>query len=298
MKGNISRKSFKLTGYTIVFIMFLLVFIYSGFPVDSLKMRIISEIRKSSPYNVEIGNMHFPGSTHVGFQDVKIADGNKTVSFDTVLLKPGISDLISDDISVPFVARGLGGELTGKVSLSRKQRSLNAFDVKLKGLDAKSLTSIFNTDSKNLNLAGEIDGTLNVDLKKTGSRYTATGEYNFNSEDFTISDVKIESFSLPAYRNLKTDLRGTFDNKQTKIEKLNFRNEDFELSFFGTMPPVWQLSNGGKLDLFLNLNLYSNEAKLSFLKAFLSPRGDGTHAAKILGTLSNPRLVKDTKYEF
>lgn len=298
MKANFSRKSLKITGYAVVFLLFLLFFVYSGFPVESLKMRIISEIKNNSPYDIDIGSMQFPESAHVSFREVTVKRGKDIVNFETILIRPGLTDLIKDHISVPFTASGLGGDISGTISLSRNERSVKDLKVRLSGIDASLLSQMFDMDRSKLELKGDIDGNINVDFAKNGNRYTAQGSYNFTSEDFTISNIKIESFSLPGYKDLKTDLKGTFDTQKTKIDKLNFRNEDFELSFFGTMPPVWELSKGGKLDLFLNLNLYSNEAKLGFLKAFLSPQSDGTLAAKILGTVSNPRLVKDAKYEF
>lgn len=292
---NISRKTLKFIGYSVVFIVFLGIFTFSGFPVESLKMRIISEIKQSSPYDIEISEMNFPGSTHVGFRDVEIKRGTNVVKFDKVLLRPGITDLITNNVTVPFAAEGLGGSLTGTLQMTRNDGTLRDLKIRFRGIDASSLTDVFGLNRENLDLKGDIDGNLNVKFARSGNSYTAQGNYNFTSDDITISSIKIESFSLPGYEDLKTVLKGTFDTQKTKIDKLNFKNEDFELSFFGTMPPVWELSRGGKLDLFLNLNLYSNEAKLSFLKAFLSPQSDGTHAAKILGTVSNPRLVKGEK---
>lgn len=289
---KLSRKTLKFIGYSVVFIVFLGIFTFSGFPVESLKMRIISEIKKSSPYDIKISEMHFPGSTQVGFKEVEIQRGRNIVKFDKVLLKPGITDLVTNDVTIPFAAEGLGGSLNGTLQMSRDDRTLRDLKIRFNGIDASSLSDIFELNRENLDLKGDIDGNLNVKFARAGNRYTAQGNYNFTSDDITISRIKIESFSLPGYEDLNTVLKGTFDTQKTKIDKLNFRNEDFELSFFGTMPPVWELSQGGKLDLFLNLNLYSNEAKLSFLKAFLSPQSDGTLAAKILGTVSNPRLVK------
>lgn len=298
MKVKDNTRLLKIAGYTLVFILFLAVFIYTGFPVDSVKKRIISEIKNNTPYEVNIGNISFPGSFNVAFEDVSVRDGHRSVNLDKVVMKPGISDLLSSEIDIPFEAKGLGGDITGALIYSRDQKSLKRFDMKISGIDASLIKGIITPENDNMELRGDIDGVMEINFTRRGSRYDASGNYNFSSGDFTISNIKIDSFSLPDYENLESELRGTFDTRQTKIEKLNFKNNDFELSFFGTMPPVWELSRGGKLDLFLNLNLYSKEAKMGFLKAFLSPQSDGTHAAKILGTVSNPRLVKDSKYEF
>jgi len=298
MIGKISKRPLKIIGYVVVFLLFLVLFTYTGFPVESLKMRIISEIKRNSPYDIEIGSMKFSDSLEMDFENVEIQRGNKVLKMDNIVVKPSLTDIISENMPVPFSANGLGGNITGTVYLSRNNRMINNFKVRIKGVDTSYIEEFMNINSQDLDIKGKINGSVNVDIAKQGNRYTAQGSYSFDSDKIDISNIKIQSFTLPGYNNLETDLKGTFDSRKTKIARLSFKNKDFQLSFFGTMPPVWQLSRGGKLDLFMNLNLYSNEAKMSFLKTFLSPQSDGTLAAKILGTVSNPRLVKGDKYEF
>lgn len=282
----------RITGYIIFFIVFFILFIYTGFPVDLIEKRVISEIQRNSPYDVQVRNVNFMGATNLELQDMRFFVGNSVIEIDSLIFNPSVRDLLYGDMKIPFKAMLFDGYLTGVMHVSRAEMSPTNISLNIDKLDTSRIAELVNRQGGGIVVEGALDGRVNINLARAGNRIIAEGNYSFISEDMDISNLRVDNFTLPDYRDLRAYLEGTFDSDETKIEKLNFRNEDFELNFYGTMPPVGQLQRGGKIDLFLNLNLYSDEAKMSFLKAFLSPQNDGTLGAKIDGTMSNPRLVR------
>ena len=107
--------------------------------------------------------------------------------------------------------------------------------------------------------------------------------------------MTFEGFTLPSYKNLLVNLNGKIEKKKTVIDELSFENNDFDLLMVGSMPLIWEIKKGGKLDLRLNLNLKSDEAKSGLLQAFMKKETDGSLSAKIAGTTSKPKFVKSEK---
>ncbi len=294
MKDN--QRSFK-TIYILIFLVFLAVFTVSRFPKEQLKNSIISSIETKSPVSVIIGDMDFGFPSKLNFKKVNLVLKNgKRVQVDSLTLSPSlISYLLSDKVKIPFTADIYNGKIKGDIFYSKKNNDVESFTADINSIDSSNLSTLLSGDSE-LSLKGNLDGY--VKYGRGNARKTKKPDvfYSFTSNNLSIKNFEIENFTFSEeFRNLQLDLRGSIDDRHTTIENLSFENKDFDLSFAGKMPPPWKFKKGGRLDLGMNLNIYSNKAKLALLKAFLSPNNDGSHSGRILGTTLNPRLVNNKK---
>ncbi len=277
--------------YSLVFLISFLLFIYLGFPYKSLKDRLLFEVNRKIPVEIEAGDLDISPGLRMRFSDVRLYKGSSTLLFDEVVADLSWMDLLGKEIDIPFHAVGAGGEFSGIMLLSKAKGSLRSLKVEFEKVDASKLSRFILGDKTNVNIGGELEGVVNLNIDKRGAVQIVKGTYKVNSSNFSLSGAKIGYFDIPGYERLLLEFEGSFDGQRTRIERLSFRNNDFHLNLFGTVPPLWKISKGGKLDLALNLTLYSDEAKLGFLKAFLRPHKDGTLKAKVAGTFSNPRLL-------
>ena len=117
------------------------------------------------------------------------------------------------------------------------------------------------------------------------------GSFELYSDNFSISNLRIESFTIPKYQDLQAALEGEIETNTTRLNRLQLENKDFNLSLSGTMPLLWKMRRG-MLDLSVNLVLNTKEAKIGFLQAFMNKRNDGTLTAKIGGTFNKPQFIK------
>lgn len=287
------KRSRKFTSlYIIVFLVFLAVFSVAKFPNQQLKNMLVSKIETKSPRPIIIGDLNIGFPLKFNFTKVNLIMNNgKRVEIDSLKLSPGIiSVLFSNKVKIPFDAQLYSGDIKGDIYYSKKEKAVDGFTADINSIDSSNLPSLISVNSK-LTLKGKLDGFVKYGVDSKDSKNPKV-YYSFTSDALSIKDFEIEKFTFSEeYRNLKLELRGSIDDRLTTIENLSFENEDFDLSFAGKMPPPWKFKKGGRLDLGMNLNLYSNKAKLALLKAFLSPNTDGSHSGRILGTVSSPRLV-------
>lgn len=293
---NENKKSIKII-YLLVFLMFLAVFTVARFPKLELKNSIISVIETKSPRTIVIGDLSFDFPSDVDFKKVNIVLNNdKRVEIDSLRLSPSFfSYLLSESVKIPFTAKLYDGKIEGDIYYSKEDKSVESFTADISSIDSSNLPALLSGNSK-LDLNGNIDGYIKYGVDESKNRKDPKVFYSFTSNNLAIKNFEIDKFVFSEeYRDLQLDLRGSIDERLTTIQNLSFENKDFDLSFAGKMPPPWRFKKGGRLDLGMNLTLYSNKAKLALLKAFLSPNTDGSHSGRILGTTSNPRLVTGKK---
>lgn len=279
--------------YVLVFVVFLFLFLVIKFPKEEIKNRLVSEIEQSSPIPVLIENVEFkaPLTLHLIKLNFVLKNGSR-LEVDSLSAKPGLlSILTSDEVKIPFRASLYDGVVKGEIFYSRKQSKVTAFNADIQELDSSPIPTLISKDAK-VEIGGDLNGYIKYDSDKSDKKPDPKAYYSITSDNLSINNFQIDQLSFNEdYKNLKLEFMGTIDDRLTDIENLSFVNEDFDLRFNGKMPPPWKLRQGGRLNLNMKLNVYSNKAKLALLKAFLSPDRDGSHSGRILGTVSSPRLV-------
>ena len=298
MKGFNGKKSALL--YFGLFTLFLVVFLYITFPVKPLKQRFISEIEKNSSYSANVKDASFFPLLSLSFTDVELSKAGETINIDSLTVSPSLLSLIfGDSLSIPFKARIKNGKISGTMNYIEDSQSLGSIKADLDNIDAKLISLIIKSDENSPNFDGLLSGSIDLAFSSKGSRAEPKGSYSFMSENFSISDIKIDKFPLPSYQGLKAKLEGKLSKRKTDIETFEIKNDDFELKIVGDMPLPWQLKKGrGKLNLSYKLLLFSDDAKLSFLKAFAKAQSDGSYIGMISGPVSNPKFKGTSKIKF
>ena len=282
---------------TIVFFLLLLVlFLYLTFPTEALKKRVESEIDNNTGFHAEIESVSVSPFLELKINGLILDKRAKDISIkvDELKIKPSVLSLLFNNKSVPFEAKIGEGKVDGNVVFGTDTNSLKLLSAELKNVHTDLITSFTKSGKDSPEIDGNIDGVLNIDFGEKKAQ-DVNGSFNFTSDNMSISKLKFEGLTLPSYKKLLVNLNGKIQKKKTVIDELSFENNDFDLIMVGSMPLIWEIKKGGKLDLRLNLNLKSDEAKSGLLQAFMKKETDGSLSAKIAGTTSKPKFVKSEK---
>ena len=279
--------------YAVFFLFFLAVFLFSGFPGDSVERRIISEIRSRSPFPVFVGEARLRGLSSLDLRDVRVevAPG-RTAEIERARIRAGILSLLFSDVAgITFSLDAYGGSVRGKVSHDLERNAVAGAEVELSSVEAGGISGLFLADG-GISVKGKVDGKLRLSGEEKDAGVSRM-DYEFSSDSLSVGIGEIKGMKIGSeYGGLSAELRGTSDRFETRVEKLSVSNRDFSLESSGKVPSPIRFREGAGIDLSLNLKLFSDKAKLALLSAFLNPRKDGSFFGKVGGTLARPKLVR------
>lgn len=279
--------------YAAVFLFFLAVFLFAGFPGDSVERRIISEIRSRSPVPVFVGEARLRGISSVELKNVgvEVAPG-RTAEIEKARIRAGIFSLVFSDVAgISFSLDAYGGRIRGKVSHDLERNAVAGAEVNLNSVEAAGISRLFLADG-GISVKGKIDGNIRLSGEENDSGVSRV-DYEFSSDSLSVGIGEIRGMKIGSeYDGLSAELRGASNRFETRVERLFVSNRDFSLESSGKVPSPIRFRKGAGIDLSLNLNLFSDKAKLALLSAFLNPRKDGSFFGKVEGTLSRPKLVR------
>ncbi len=279
--------------YAGCFLFFLAAFLFSGFPGESVERRIISEIRSRSPVPVFVGEARLRGISSVELKDVRVevAPG-RAAEMERARIRAGILSLLFSDVAaVSFSVDAYGGSVRGKVSLDVGRDAVAGAEIKLNSVEAAGISGLFLADG-GISVRGKIDGKILLSGEENDSGVSRM-DYEFSSGSLSVGIGEIGGMKIGSeYGGLSAELRGTSNRFETRVERLHVSNRDFSLESSGKVPSPIRFRKGAGIDLSLNLNLFSDKAKLALLSAFLNPRKDGSFFGKVEGTLARPKLVR------
>lgn len=266
---------------------------YYALPTDEIKGKIVSGIEMNTPFEARLSSVSIAPIVSVKVQDLELyRSGELYVKLDDVKMRPSLFSLFSRYLKLPFSAKLMGGKVEGNLIYDYKTGQVVGINAKAIGLDVEQFHPIM---SGYLGMADEqVGGTLSGDFSLDFSSDTS-GVFSFKIDDMSIKNFKLIGFPIPPFNNLESVFAGKIREGVTHVDELSFKNNDFDLNMHGSVPPLWMITRGAKIDLMVNLNIISDQAKIGIARSFLSPRGDGTLGGKILGTFGNPRLVRDTR---
>ena len=276
----------------VIFLFFITLFFYLTFPTESLKKRIVAEIENNSGYKAEIVDVDFSPFIVLNVQSLKLTSEKDQVEIlvDNLKISPSLFSLFLQNKKLPYVAKIGEGEIEGVIAFTNNGNRLSSFSANLDNVDSDIVNKFFK-DKKNMpRFGGDVSGEIDMVLVKDGVK-NIKGSFELYSENFSISNLRIESFTIPKYQDLQAALEGEIETNTTRLNRLQLENKDFNLSLSGTMPLLWKMRRG-MLDLSVNLVLNTKEAKIGFLQAFMNKRNDGTLTAKIGGTFNKPQFIK------
>ena len=280
----------------ILFLLFLTLFLYLTFPTEALKKRVEAEIEKSTGFHAQISKITISPFLELDINGLNLEKKAKDINLNInkLKLKPSFFSLLLDKKSFPFNAEIGEGKINGTLVYASKSNELDSVSADITNIHTDLITTFTKSGVESPEFDGSINGELNIVFKdkKSGD---ASGRFNFVSKNMSINNLKFEGLKLPNYNDLLVNLNGKIEKKKTVIDELSFRNKDFDLMLIGSMPLIWDIKRGGKLDLSLNLNINSDAAMKGLLQAFMKKETDGSLSAKIAGTPSKPKFVKSGK---
>jgi type II secretion system protein N len=288
-----NSKYFKPLSYVVFFMFMFFLSFYYALPTDEIRGTIISGIEMNTPFEAKLGAVSIAPIVSVKVQDLELVRGGELyVKLEDVRMRPSLFSLLSKYLKLPFRAKLMGGEVWGNLIYDYKTGQIVGINAKLKGIDIEQFHPIMSgylgmTDEQ---LRGILSGDFSLDFSSDTS-----GVFSFKIDDMSMSNFKLIGFPIPPFKNLESIFTGKIQEGFTKVDELSFKGNDFDLNMYGSIPPLWKITKGAKIDLMVNLNILSDEAKIGIVRSFLSPQGDGTLGGKILGTFGNPRVVRNTR---
>jgi type II secretion system protein N len=294
LKENIrNSKYFKPLSYVVFFLFIFILSFYYALPTDEIRGKIISGIEMNTPFEAKLGAVSIAPIVSVSVQDLELyRSGELYVKLDDVKMRPSLFSLFSKYLKLPFRAKLMDGEVKGDLIYDYKTGQIVGINAKVNGLEIEQFHPIMSgyigmTDEK---VGGILNGDFSLDFSSDTS-----GVFSFKIDKMSISNLKLLGFPIPPFKNLESVFAGKIREGVTQVDELSFKSNDFDLNMHGSVPSLWKITRGARIDLIVNLNILSDEAKIGIVRSFLSPRGDGTLGGKILGTFGNPRVVRDTR---
>jgi type II secretion system protein N len=296
MKEKIVRSKYFIPAcYSLFFVSVFLVSLYLKFPVESVKQRIIYEIEKNTPFKADIKNVNVYPIFCLKIHDMKLYHKAKESYLDINELKlsPSILYLILGKLKLPYKANLMEGEAKGSFIYSFKTKQIEKVEANLAGINIEKISSIIPTNNfgkQGPTILGVLNGGFSFDL---GSQ--TKGNFDFSISNLTLSNIRVRDFPLPSFSNLESNFKGYIENKITRVEEIKFKGDGINLMASGTMPILWNIKRGDKIDLGLRLELKGTKLAgiKTFLASHLAPQGDGSLGGKIAGTVGNLRVVKE-----
>ena len=283
--------------YISFFVIAFFVFLIITFPGDIVKQRIISEIQNSTPYKVDIKTADVSALLNINLKNVTIHKSqNQFLELDSITIKPSIFSAFSNSPKVPFTAKLHGGEIDGFIKVNKSNNKIEEVQADIKNLKVDAIPDLLSEEGKSeILIHGRLNGNLFVQFAPNPS-----GEFDFVVEGLELDNLKVKGMKLPSLTNLTSKFNGKIVDDLTNIEELSVTGDGIDLQITGSTPLLWEMSEGGILDLGYRVEITDND--LSKYKTFLSPylakHRDGSLGGKILGTVMNPRFEKGSVKRF
>lgn len=290
-KSLVESKYFVLACYALFFILAFLVFLYLSIPSEGFKQRIIYEVEARTPFDVDIKSLSIYPIFSLRFHDVKLYRARKLyLNIDDLDVSPSLFYLLLKKITLPFKAHLYGGEARGKLVCSSKTGQLIKANGTIEGISLKGIPAVsVALGDANSSIQGVGGGDFSVEFDPQ-----LKGQVILEVKELSLKNVRlIEGLPLPDFGRLESNFKGRIENGVTRVEEMRFKGSGIDITLFGTMPPLWEISKQGAIDLDIRLRTDGGgRGRLGFLSSFLSPQSDGSLKGKIAGTLGSPRLEK------
>ena len=249
--------------YISFFVIAFFVFLIITFPGDIVKQRIISEIQNSTPYKVDIKTADVSALLNINLTNVTIHKSqNQFLELDSITIKPSIFSAFSNSPKVPFTAKLHGGEIDGFIKVNKGNNKIEEVQADIKNLKVDAIPDLLSEEGKSeILIHGRLNGNLFVQFAPNLS-----GEFDFVVEGLELDNLKVKGMKLPSLTNLTSKFNGKIVDDLTNIEELSVTGDGIDLQITGSTPLLWEMSEGGILDLGYRVEITDND--LSKYKTF------------------------------
>ncbi len=287
MKG---KKVLHAVIFILLGIFLFILFLYLGFPYETLKRRIIGELEAKTPFRYEIEQIRPHPLSGLTFKNVVIyalVDSKrvKMVSVERFRISLSLLPLLRKRVHLRLWGALLDGTVEGEFSRRGRGGDLTVVvrDVNLQGIH-------FLREVKGVEMAGTLEGKTMIVLRE-GHFSEQSG-----SAEFLISEAMLSRFPLPGIAPLRVgDIQGNIELKQGKvtIKQLASSGRDLNGQVLGN---IFLNSDLPKSRLNLKITIKASakfDSKYGILLSLLGRQGEtkGVYAFSLEGTVLHPRLV-------
>jgi len=288
MKG---KKAFHAVIFVLIGILLFILFLYLGFPYESLKRRIIGELEAKTPFVYEIEKILPHPLLGLSFKNAVIYSiiGTKKVKvlgIERLRVAVSLLQLLGGRISLRLWGEILGGTVEGGLSKSGGQAELTLLGREMNLRQIQVLRDVVGVE-----MVGILRGKTALTLGEGDiSRQSGTAE-------FTVSEAKFSKLPLPGLAPLGVGLiQGSLEMKRGNviIKRLAFSGGDFNGEVLGNILLDARLSQS-RLNLKITIKPSAQfDPKHRVLLSLLGRRGkaEGFYAFSLRGTLGHPQIGK------
>ena len=256
------------------FIAVFFVFLILLFPVDRIKAKLESEVRRQTPFELTAARISPLFFNQFVLSDVVISDRSGKVLFESQSARASVSlsDLLRNLISLEVKAKAYGGELLVK---TRQGSGGQYVQLDANGLDVGTYAFF-----KELGL--QVSGTLGGNAELTGD----TGRGRLWLKGLTTRNLKVKGFSVPDLDFDQCWLEADVKADRLTIRKLNFDGKELKIQCQGDLV----LRERGSLNLLVKLKPSERLAReqAALVSLLKNKDADGYYQFSLGGTLDAP----------
>lgn len=287
MKG---KKAFHAVIFILLGIFLFILFLFIGFPYESLKRRIIGELEAKTPFHYEIEKVRPYPLWGLTFKNVVIyasVDSKKikVLGIERIRITGSLLPLLWRKVSLRLWGKILGGTMEGRFSKRREQGELT-----LLGRDVNLQRIHILRDVVGVEMAGILEGK---------TMFTIGGgdiSKQSGSAEFVISEAILSKFPLPGIAPLRVGrIQCDIELKRGNviIKHLAFTGGDLEGKVLGN---IFLNSHFPQSRLNLRITIEPSAKSDPRHRVFLSLLGQegqakGPYAFSLRGTVGRPRLI-------
>lgn len=283
--------------YTLFFVIVFTAFLFATFPRDIIINRTIAEIERNTPFEADIESVSVSPLLSITYKGVKLYKSrDRYLELDSLSVSPSLFSFITDSPKFPFSAKLLGGEVKGSLVFNKGSSGVKEVDATVKNVSIDSIPALVSNDAQEaLSIGGILEGEMFAQFEPQ-----AHGKFQFEVSGLNVDNVKVKGFTLPGFSDLNSAFKGSFEGKTTEIEEFIVKGEDIDLQITGTAPLLWEIPNGGVIDLGYRIQMKGEQMARyrGILAPYLATLQDGSLGGKILGTVNNPRFEKGSVKRF
>lgn len=288
MKG---KKALHAIISVLIGILFFILFLYLGFPYESLRRRIIGELEAKTPFVYEIEKVLPHPLLGLSFKNAVISSiiGTKKVKvLEMERLRVAISliQLLRGRTSLRLWGDTLGGTVEGRLSRSGGQTKLTLLGREMNLRKIQVLRDVVGVE-----MVGILRGKTTLTLGEGDiSRQSGTAE-------FTVSEGKFSKLPLPGLAPLGVGLiQGSLEMKggNVIVKRFAFSGGDFNGEVLGNILLDARLSQS-RLNLRITIKPSAQfDPKHRVLLSLIGRREktEGSYGFSLRGTLGNPQIGK------
>jgi type II secretion system protein N len=269
----IRRASF-VAYFVLVFLIFLLLL----FPVDRIKTKLESEIRRRTPLELNVSHISPLFFDRFVMHDVVVSDRSGNVLFESRSVNTSMSffSLLRDLLSLDMKAKAYGGELLVKIQQGPGRQYLQ---VDASNLDIGSYSLLKNAGFR-------VTGKLGGNFEMTGD----IGKGRLWLKGLAWRELKVKGFSVPDLDIDQCWLEADIKGDRMTIKKLELDGKELKVRCLGDVV----LRERGSLNLTIRFKLSErlerekNDSLALLLALAKNKDAEGFHLLNLGGTLDAP----------